>query len=89
MKIISADFIYTPEGYIQNHAVAFTETIKDIASLEELTQRYPDAQIIHTQPNSILYPGFINTHVHLAFSANKTSLTYGSFKPWLDSVIEF
>jgi len=89
MKIISADFIYTPEGYIQNHAVAFTETIKDIASLEELTQRYPDAQIITTQPNSILYPGFINTHVHLAFSANKTSLTYGSFKPWLDSVIDY
>lgn len=89
MKIISADFIYTPKGYIQNHAVAFTETIKDIAPLEELTQRYPDAQIIHTQPNSIVYPGFINTHVHLAFSANRTSLTYGSFKPWLDSVIEY
>ncbi|HEY9128947.1 MAG TPA: amidohydrolase family protein [Sulfurovum sp.] len=89
MKIISADFIYTPKGYIQNHAVAFTETIKDIGSLEELTQRFPDAQIIHTQPNSILYPGFINTHVHLAFSANRTSLTYGSFKPWLDTVIEY
>lgn len=89
MKIISADFIYTPEGYLENHAVAFTETIKDIASLEELTSQYPNAEVLYTQPNSILYPGFINTHVHLAFSANRTSLTYGSFKPWLDTVIEY
>jgi cytosine/adenosine deaminase-related metal-dependent hydrolase len=88
MKIINTDFIYTPNGYITNQAVAFTQTIKDIASLEELTQKYPDADVIETQPNSVLYPGFINTHVHLAFSANKTSLIYGSFKPWLDSVID-
>ena len=88
MKIINSDFIYTPKGYVQNQAVAFTETIKDIGTLEELIQRYPDANVIQTEPNSILYPGFVNTHVHLEFSANKTSLLYGSFKPWLDSVIE-
>jgi len=88
MKIINADFLYTPKGYVKNQAVAFTETIKDIGTLEELIQRYPDAEVIYTEPNSILYPGFINTHVHLEFSANKTSLAYGSFKPWLDSVIE-
>lgn len=88
MKIINADFLYTPKGYVQNQAVAFTEIIKDIGTLEELIQRYPDAKVIQTEPHSILYPGFINTHVHLEFSANKTSLSYGSFKPWLDTVIE-
>ncbi len=88
MKIINSDFLYTPNGYVQNKAVAFTETIKGIGTLEELIQRYPDAKVIQTEPNSILYPGFINTHVHLEFSANRTSLAYGSFKPWLDSVIE-
>lgn len=88
MKIINADFLYTPNGYVQNQAVAFTETIKDIGTLEELIQHYPDAEVIQTESNSILYPGFINTHVHLEFSANKTSLAYGDFKPWLDSVIE-
>lgn len=88
MKIISADFIYTPNGFIKNQAVAFSETIKKIDDLEVLKATYPDAQIIQAETNSILYPGFINTHVHLEFSANKTSLTYGSFKPWLDSVIE-
>jgi cytosine/adenosine deaminase-related metal-dependent hydrolase len=88
MKIIVADYIYTPNGFVSKKAVAFTDTIQDIGSLEVLETKYPDANIIQTEPNSILYPGFINTHVHLEFSANKTSLKYGSFMPWLDSVIE-
>ncbi|PTB83404.1 chlorohydrolase, partial [Sulfurovum lithotrophicum] len=88
MKIISADFIYTPNGFIENQAVAFTETIKEIDTLEALVEKYPEAETINTEENSVLYPGFINTHVHLEFSANKTSLKYGSFMPWLDSVIE-
>ena len=89
MKIIIADFIYTPNGFIQNQAVAFTETIQSIDSLEVLQKKYPDAEIIETEANSVIYPGFINTHVHLEFSANKTSLKYGSFMPWLDTVIEY
>jgi len=89
MKIISADFLYTPEGFIQNKAVAFSDTIKAIDTLEVLQKKYTDAELICTEPNSVLYPGFINSHVHLEFSANKTSLKYGSFMPWLDSVIEY
>jgi len=88
MKIINADFIYTPNGFVQNQAVAFTETIKDIDTLDVLKAKYPDAEVIQTKEHSVLYPGFINTHVHLEFSANKTSLKYGAFMPWLDSVIE-
>ena len=88
MKILVADYIYTPEGFIHNKAIAFTETIQDIDRAEILQKKYPDAQIIETEVNSVIYPGFINTHVHLEFSANKTSLLYGSFMPWLHSVIE-
>ena len=88
MQIIVADYIYTPEAYLENKAVAFTDTIEEINTLETLKKKYPQAKVIETEPNSILYPGFINTHVHLEFSANKTSLKYGSFMPWLDSVIE-
>jgi cytosine/adenosine deaminase-related metal-dependent hydrolase len=88
MKILSTDYIYTPNGYVKDQAVAFTETIKEIGTLDVLKGKYPEAEIIKTEPNSILYPGFINTHVHLEFSANKTSLKYGSFMPWLDTVIE-
>ncbi len=88
MKILVSDYIYTPNGFISNQAIAFTETIKNIGTLEKLRHKYPDATIIKTEKNSVLYPGFINTHVHLEFSANKTSLRYGSFMPWLYSVIE-
>lgn len=89
MNIIVADYIYTTEGFRKDLAVAFTNLIKEIDSLDVLTQKYPDANIIQTEANSILFPGFINTHVHLEFSSNKTSLKYGSFMPWLDSVIEY
>ena len=88
MKIMIADYVYTPEGYKTNLAVAFTDTIQDIDTPESLEKKYPKAEVIQTEANAILYPGFINTHVHLEFSANKTSLKYGSFMPWLDSVIE-
>ena len=88
MKILVADYIYTPTGFVKNQAVAFTETIQAIESLEALEKKYPDAEVIHTAPHSVIYPGFINTHVHLEFSANKTSLKYGSFMPWLDTVVE-
>jgi len=88
MKILIADFIYTPKGYLSNAAVAFTDTIQAIGSSEDLKKQYPEAEVIETEPHSVIYPGFINTHVHLEFSANKTSLKYGSFMPWLDTVIE-
>ena len=88
MHIIVADYIYTTEGFQKDLAVAFTELIEEIDTLDVLIQKYPDAKVIRTEPHSILYPGFINTHVHLEFSANKTSLKYGSFMPWLDTVIE-
>ena len=88
MKILVADFIYTPKGYRNGAAVAFTDTIQAIDSLDNLRKTYPEAEIIESEPNAVIYPGFINTHVHLEFSANKTSLKYGSFMPWLDTVIE-
>ena len=88
MKILVADYIYTPTGFVKNQAIAFTETIHTIDSTEALQKLYPDAEIIDTEPHSVIYPGFINTHVHLEFSANRTSLKYGSFMPWLDTVIE-
>jgi cytosine/adenosine deaminase-related metal-dependent hydrolase len=62
--------------------------IEEIDTIDILQSKYPDAELIEAKPNTVLYPGFINTHVHLEFSANKTSLKYGSFMPWLDSVIE-
>jgi len=87
MKILIADFIYTDGGYIQKKAIAFDEFIQNIDDIEILKNMYPKAKIINTPKNSVIYPGFINSHVHLEFSNNTTTLRYGSFIPWLKSVI--
>ena len=88
MKIIVADYLYIDGRYVENLAIAFDTHIQAVDILENLLQKYPDAELTRAKPYTVLYPGFINTHVHLEFSANKTSLKYGSFMPWLDSVIE-
>jgi len=88
VEIIKADYIYTPKGFIKNKAVAFKDKILEINTLKNLQKKYPDANSFEAPKNSILYPGFINTHIHLEFSANKTTLKYGDFIDWLGSVIE-
>jgi len=88
MTIIRTDFLQTQEGFIQGKCVAFEKSIADIDSFEYLTQKYPNATIIEGGANSVLMAGLINTHVHLEFSANKTTLEYGTFMEWLYSVIE-
>jgi len=88
MKIIVADYLYIDGKYVENLALAFDTHIQAVDLPEKLLETYPNAELIRAKPYTVLYPGFINTHVHLEFSANKTSLKYGSFMPWLDSVIE-
>ena len=88
MTIINPTYIYINGKFQENLAVAFDTKIQAIDSLENLQKKYPQATIEKTEENAVLYPGFINTHVHLEFSANKTTLQYGSFMPWLDSVIQ-
>jgi len=87
MKIIIADYLYIEGKFVESLAIAFESHIEAIDLPERLLKRYPDAELIRAKPYTVLYPGFINTHVHLEFSANKTSLKYGAFMPWLDSVI--
>ena len=88
MTIINPHYIYINNEFKEELALAFSDKIEAINSLANLKKKYPNAPIKNEGKNSILYPGFINTHVHLEFSANKTTLQYGEFMPWLDSVIE-
>ena len=89
MKIISCKYIYINGEYKKDTVVAFNKTIEKIAPLDELKTIYPEAKIIKISGNSVLYPGFINPHVHLEFSANSATLEYGSFITWLNSVIKY
>ena len=88
MTIINPTYLYIENSFKENLAVAFSDKIEAIDTIQNLQSAYPTATIHQAGRNSVLFPGFINTHVHLEFSANKTTLQYGSFMPWLDSVIE-
>jgi cytosine/adenosine deaminase-related metal-dependent hydrolase len=90
LKIINANYILTCNDKFEiltNSAVCFDKAILDIDKLENLIEKYPEAEVIELPKNSILMPGLINTHVHLEFSSNKNSLKYGDFMTWLNSVI--
>jgi len=87
ITILSPKYLYTPQGYRNDLAVAFDDRILAIEPPELLRKRYPDAATIDADGETILYPGFINVHTHLEYSANRTRLEYGDFLRWLESVI--
>ena len=86
MTILHPTYILSPEHIITDKAVAFDEKIQKIDTLENLKNLYPNATIIEAK-NSTLLPTFANPHVHLEFSANQATLSYGDFLVWLRSVI--
>lgn len=62
------------------------KTIIEVAPNDDLRSRYGE-QCVELGEGSVIVPGLINAHVHLEFSANRSTLTYGEFMPWLSSVI--
>ncbi len=88
MRILNPNYIYINGDFKENIAVAFNSKIESIDNIEKLKEKYQDVEVIDCGKNSVLYPGFINTHVHLEFSANRTTLKYGNFMRWLYSVID-
>jgi len=88
MFLINASYILTEDEVLQDSAVVFDEKIRAVGKKDELLKMFPKSQEIILEEGSVLMPGLINSHVHLEFSANSTDLKYGSFMPWLYSVIE-
>lgn len=88
MTILIPSGILTPGGVVTGQAVAFDKTIEAVGPAETLRSRYPDAGVFESETPTLLMPGLVNAHVHLEFSANKTTLKYGNFLTWLYSVIE-
>ncbi|MGB5867570.1 MAG: aminofutalosine deaminase family hydrolase, partial [Arcobacteraceae bacterium] len=91
MKFISAKWLLTCNNeftIIENGAIAFDEKIIDIGTIDEFEIKYKNETIEYLGENSVLMPGLINSHVHLEFSANKTTLQYGNFVKWLFSVMQ-
>ncbi|TKX33017.1 aminofutalosine deaminase family hydrolase [Campylobacter aviculae] len=91
MYIVSAKYLFLcDENFtiLENQAFIFKEQILEFGKSEDLLKKYPKAQWIKTDQNSIILPAFINPHTHLEFSANSTTLHFGEFLLWLKSVIE-
>ncbi|MDD5051762.1 MAG: metal-dependent hydrolase [Sulfuricurvum sp.] len=86
MQILLCDTIFTNETILRNHGIVFDKTILEVTSNDNLRSRYGE-QCVELGEGSVILPGLINSHVHLEFSANRSTLTYGEFMPWLSSVI--
>jgi cytosine/adenosine deaminase-related metal-dependent hydrolase len=71
----------------KNEIIENGEVIFDKKIIKVGTDLEKNIKTIDLGPNSVLMPGLINTHTHLEFSANQTTLSYGDFVGWLNSVI--
>jgi len=78
--------LFDGHALLLEHGIVFENKIIEIAPNVSLQERYGD-QCVDLGENKILFPGLINAHVHLEFSANRSTLQYGHFMPWLQSVI--
>jgi len=90
MKCLVADYILLMDDdftILRDAALVFDTHIIDVGDAKAMQEKYIDAEITTLPKHSVVMPGLINTHVHLEFCANKTSLEYGSFMGWLKSVI--
>ncbi|MFZ9659244.1 MAG: aminofutalosine deaminase family hydrolase [Arcobacteraceae bacterium] len=91
MNFLASDWILTCDenfAIIKDGVIVFDETIIDINTKENIEKKYPECEIVYQGENSVIMPGLINAHLHLEFSANKTTLSYGNFVKWLFSVIQ-
>jgi len=90
MKILKASWLIscdTKVGIIKNAALVYSDKIIDLGDADFILNKYSNCEIKDLGENSVLMPGLINSHVHLEFSANTTSLAYGNFMTWLNSVL--
>ncbi len=90
MKIVKTEYIVVCDAgfsVLKDRAVAFSTKIEKIAPFYELKAEYPDAEQFEFGKGSVLMPGLINLHTHLEYSANLSTLVYGDFIDWLQSVI--
>ncbi len=90
MKILTASWIITCDEnstIIKDGAVIYDKKIIDIGTIDFLKEKYPNEDFPDLEENSVIMPGLINSHVHLEFSSNTTTLKYGNFMSWLNSVI--
>lgn len=88
MYLVTPNYLFTSKGFVTQHSFVFDEKILWMGKTEDLPHKYNNIVALELPKFSCIIPGLINSHVHLEFSANKSSLKYGRFLPWLYSVID-
>lgn len=91
MKILKASWLITSDlngTILKDGAILFNEKIIEVDKCTNIEKKYPDLEVEDLGENSVLMPGLINSHVHLEFSSNTTTLKYGNFMTWLSSVMQ-
>ncbi len=90
-KILVPDYVYTSEKIIRNSAIVIDDESGKILQVAPKSRVFKENKGVETTQlpkHSLLFPGLINSHVHIEFSANRTELAYGDFITWLYSVID-
>ena len=87
MKLIGASKIITCNKnfeIINNGGILFDE--KRIIKIGDFHSMKNNKIESNFYESCVIMPAFINSHIHFEFSANYTTLKYGNFSFWLDSV---
>jgi cytosine/adenosine deaminase-related metal-dependent hydrolase len=89
MKAVSSKYIITcndKKDILKDYTIIYDDKIVDILPTTQAKEKYKNIDI-ESNSTQVVMPGLVNTHVHLEFSKNKTTLEYGDFVSWLKSVI--
>ena len=91
MEILKAKKIITggenPKILRNSCVVIEDDKILEILSEKAAIEKFKEAKICDFS-DSVIAPAFVNTHVHLEFSSNVSTLKYGDFIKWLGSIID-
>lgn len=89
MKLIGSSVLITCDNrfnIINDGGILFDENkIIEIGKFSDLKNNSIKEQKFY--PSCVITPAFTNAHIHFEFSQNTSSLNYGNFGEWLDSVI--
>lgn len=90
MKILKAKYILVCDEKFEiyeDKSIVFDDEIIGIYDFNEALKLFNGAKVLD-YGGDIIMPAFINPHVHLEFSANSTTLIYGDFLKWVNSVVK-
>ncbi len=90
MKIIGASAIITCNedfSVIKNGGILFSSSkIIKVGDFNELCKANSNIESKFYE-SCVITPAFVNAHIHFEFSNNTSSLQYGDFGAWLDSIM--